>query len=137
MKKMLYILLGCAALGLGALGAALPLLPAFPFLMLAAFCFARSSPRLNSWFLSTSLYQNNLESFVKGKGMTVRAKLRVVGAITLTMAVGYAMMGRVPVGRAVLVAVWVCHLLYFAFGVRTLRPQPAAPALPGEEGPAR
>ena len=46
-KKALYILLGCIGVGLGALGAALPLLPAFPFLLLAAFCFAKSSQRLN------------------------------------------------------------------------------------------
>lgn len=39
MKKVLYILLGCISLALGAVGAVLPLLPAFPFLMLAAFCF--------------------------------------------------------------------------------------------------
>lgn len=41
-KKMLYIILGCAGVGLGEVGAFLLLLPAFPFLMLAAFCFARS-----------------------------------------------------------------------------------------------
>ena len=129
MKKLLYILLGCLGLGLGALGAALPLLPAFPFLMLAAFCFARSSARLNDWFLSTRLYRDNLESFVRGNGMTRRTKLRIVGVVTLTMAIGFAAMGRVPVGRAVLVVVWVCHVLYFAFGVRTLHPEqlPFAP----------
>ena len=42
--KLFYVILGCIGLGLGAVGAAVPLLPAFPFLMLAAFCFARSSP---------------------------------------------------------------------------------------------
>ena len=43
MKKILYMILGCVSVGLGAVGAMIPMLPAFPFLMLAAFCFARSS----------------------------------------------------------------------------------------------
>ena len=120
MKKVLYVVLGCIGLGLGALGAALPLLPAFPFLMLSAFCFARSSEKLHSWFTSTRLYKNNLESFVRGKGMTWRTKLRIMGVVTLTMAFGFAMMGRVPVGRIILAIVWVCHILYFVFGIRTI-----------------
>ena len=120
MKKVLYIMLGCIGLGLGALGAALPLLPAFPFLMLSAFCFARSSEKLHSWFVSTKLYKNNLESFVRGRGMTWRTKLRIMAVVTLTMAFGFAMMGRVPVGRIILAIVWVCHILYFIFGIRTI-----------------
>ena len=51
MKKLLYLAGGFIGLGLGALGAALPLLPAFPFLLLAAYCFARSSERLHRWFV--------------------------------------------------------------------------------------
>ena len=130
MKKVLYIILGCIGLGLGALGAALPLLPAFPFLMLSAFCFARSSERLHSWFTSTRLYKNNLESFVRGRGMTWRTKLRIMAVVTLTMAFGFAMMGRVPVGRVILAVVWLCHILYFIFGIRTI---PAALAEPEAE----
>lgn len=45
-KRILYITLGCLGVGLGALGAVLPLLPAFPFLLLAAFCSGRSSEKL-------------------------------------------------------------------------------------------
>ena len=45
-KKLLYVILGCIGLALGAVGAVLPLLPAFPFLLLAAFCFAKSSEKL-------------------------------------------------------------------------------------------
>ena len=119
MKKIIYIVVGCIGVGLGALGAALPLLPAFPFLMLAAFCFGRSSERLNNWFIGTKLYKNNLESFVKGKGMTRATKIRIMLIVTVTMAIGFAMMGRVPVGRWILAAVWVGHILYFLFGVKT------------------
>ena len=61
-------------MGLGAVGAVLPLLPAFPFLLLAAFCFARSSERLDGWFKGTKLYKENQESFVQGNGMTKKTK---------------------------------------------------------------
>ena len=56
-KKIIYIVVGCLGVGLGAVGAVLPLLPAFPFLLLAAFCFAKSSERLHNWFTSTKLYK--------------------------------------------------------------------------------
>lgn len=117
-RKVLYVIVGCIGLGLGALGAALPLLPAFPFLMLAAFCFARSSEKLDNWFRNTKLYKNNLESFVQGRGMTKKTKIKTMITVTLLMSVGFAMMGSVPVGRIVLACVWVFHIIYFAFGVK-------------------
>lgn len=69
-KKIIYIAFGILGLGVGALGVVLPLLPAFPFLMLAAFCFGKSSKKLDRWFKGTKLYKNNLETYVKGQGMT-------------------------------------------------------------------
>lgn len=42
-RKMIYLIVGCISLALGALGAIMPLLPAFPFLLLATCCFAKSS----------------------------------------------------------------------------------------------
>ena len=89
LKKMVYLVLGCLGLALGAVGAAVPLLPAFPFLMLAAFCFAKSSERLHTWFIGTKLYRNNLESFVKGQGMTWKTKIRIMVLVTLTMSIGF------------------------------------------------
>lgn len=56
-KKILYITLGCIGVGLGAV---LPLLPAFPFLLLATFCFGKSSEKLHAWFTGTRLYKDNL-----------------------------------------------------------------------------
>lgn len=120
-KKILFIVLGCIGLGLGAIGAVVPLLPAFPFLLLAAYSFARSSERLHSWFINTKLYKNNLESYVKGRGMTKRTKVRIMITVTVLMTFGFVMMHQVPVGRIVLAAVWLFHIFYFAFGVKTLK----------------
>ena len=92
LKKVFFVILGCLGLGLGALGAVLPLLPAFPFLMLAAFCFAKSSEKLHNWFTSTRLYKKNLESFVQGKGMTVKTKVRIMLTVTILMSIGFIMM---------------------------------------------
>lgn len=121
LKKFLYVVLGCAGVGLGALGAVLPLLPAFPFLLLAAFCFARSSERLHNWFTGTKLYKNNLESYVKGKGMTRKTKVKIMVTVTVLMSVGFIMMHQIVVGRIVLACVWVFHILYFIFGVKTIK----------------
>mgnify|MGYP004660183305 CR=1 FL=1 len=121
LKKVFLVILGCIGLGFGALGAVLPLLPAFPFLMLAAFCFAKSSEKLHNWFTSTRLYKKNLESFVQGKGMTVKTKVRIMLTVTILMSIGFIMMHAVPVGRIVLGIVWLCHVLYFIFGIKTLK----------------
>lgn len=120
-KRILFIVLGCIGLGLGAVGAVVPLLPAFPFLLLAAYSFARSSERLHSWFINTKLYKNNLESYVKGRSMTKRTKVRIMITVTVLMTFGFVMMHQVPVGRIVLAAVWLFHIFYFAFGVKTLK----------------
>ena len=124
-KKIVYIILGCLGLGIGAVGAVLPLLPAFPFLLLAAFCFAKSSERLHNWFVSTKLYKDNLESYVAGKGMTKATKIRIMVTVTLLMTIGFVMMHQVPVGRIVLACVWVFHVVYFAVGVKTLKVETA------------
>lgn len=119
-KKILFMLLGFIGLILGAAGAVLPLLPAFPFLLLAAFSFAKSSEKLHNWFSSTKLYKNNLETYVKGDGMTWKTKVRIMIMVTVLMSIGFIMMHQVPVGRIVLGGVWIFHILYFSFGVKSI-----------------
>ena len=122
MKKNLYIILGCVGIGMGAIGAALPILPTFPFLMLAAFCFARSSKKLDMWFKSTKLYQDNLADYVNGKGMTRKTKCRIMLIVTLLMSIGFLMMGLkgIVIGCIVLGIVWIFHVAYFIFGIKTI-----------------
>jgi uncharacterized membrane protein YbaN (DUF454 family) len=129
MKKMIYMILGCFGVGMGAVGAIIPVLPTFPFLMLAAFCFARSSEKLDCWFKNTKLYKANLEDLAAGRGMTVKAKVRVMVTVTLLMSVGFLMMGMAGIltGCIILGCVWVFHIIYFIFGIKTI---PATEAIP-------
>ena len=125
MKKILLITAGCLGVALGAVGAVLPMLPAFPFLMLAAICFGKSSEKLDRWFKGTKLYKNNLETFVKGQGMTRKTKIKVMVTVTIRMSIGFAMMFRkaVYVPCVILGIVWLFHIIYFTFGVKNFRPE--------------
>ena len=100
----------------------LPILPTVPFLALAAFCFAKSSDRLNNWLINTKFYQNNLADFKAGKGMTVKTKTRILVTVTLVMVIGLVamLMKGVIVGSIVLVIVWLGHIYYFGYKVKTL-----------------
>lgn len=130
MKKVIYIILGCIGVGLGAVGAVVPMLPAFPFLLLAAFCFARSSGKLERWFKGTKLYRDNLADYVAGRGMTWKTKIRIMITVTLLMAIGFTMMAlkSVVIGCAVLACVWAFHIIYFVWGIKTIpvNKEPAA-----------
>ena len=106
---------------LGMVGVVLPILPTTPFILVAAFCFARSSDRLNSWFKGTKVYKMVLEGYMTKRSMTLRAKLTILVPVTALLAVGFAMMSNVPVGRAIVAIVWVGHIVYFGFIVKTDR----------------
>ncbi len=110
---------GFLCFALAVLGSVLPIIPTTPFLLAAAFCFAKSSRRLDAWFKSTKLYHKVLEGYVTSRTMTPKAKLSILGPVTLLLGISFALMGEVPVGRVVVALVWIGHIVYFGFIVKT------------------
>ena len=119
-KKLLYVILGCIGLALGAWGLYCRFFRRFRFCFWRRFALP-SSEKLHRWFTGTKLYKNNLESYVKGQGMTWKTKIRIMITVTVLMSIGFIMMHAVPVGRIVLACVWVFHILYFVFRVKTIK----------------
>ena len=122
LKQIIFLIIGCLSLALGCVGIVLPILPTVPFFLLTVFCFANSSQKLHDWFIGTQMYKKHLESFVQKKGMTVRTKATILPSVTGMMAVGFLLMLRkgIIVPCVILAVVWVCHLVYFLFGVKTI-----------------
>lgn len=122
MKKIVYCFLECVCFALGGICAVLPILPTVLFLLLAAFCFARSSERLHAWFRETKLYKENLEDYVVGNEMRKQAKIRIMCTVTVLMSIGFILMSSkgVYIGCIVLACVWILHILYFCFKVKMI-----------------
>lgn len=122
LSKIIYTIIGCLSLALGSVGAVLPILPTVPFLMLSALCFAKSSEKLNAWFKQTKIYKNNLESYVRGEGMTMRTKTKILLTVTALMAVAFVVMlsKKVYIGCIALSIVWLVHILYFTLAIKTI-----------------
>ncbi len=70
LQRYLLLLVGWLATALGILGAFLPLLPTVPFLLLASYCFARSSARWHHWLRTNRLVGPILINYLERQGLT-------------------------------------------------------------------
>ncbi|MEP5152910.1 YbaN family protein [Planktotalea sp.] len=73
--RAFWLILGGAALLLGALGVALPVLPTTPFVILAAFAFGKSSPRLHQWLINLPAFGPMIKDWEAHGAIPVRAKM--------------------------------------------------------------
>jgi len=81
--RWMLLLSGFMFLGLGALGVILPVLPTTPFVLVAAACFARSSPRFHNWLLANRVFGPLILDWQEHRGVSRRAKISSVTAMTV------------------------------------------------------
>ena len=90
--RILWLITGLFALALGLLGIVLPLLPTVPFLLLAAFCFSRSSTRLHDWLLDHPIYGSHIKDWRERGAIHLNAKrwatVMMIAAFALSIGLG-------------------------------------------------
>jgi len=103
---MILVSLGLINVLLGGAGILLPLLPTTPFLLLAAYLFAKSDERFYDWLLNQRHLGPYIHAFRGKTGLTRAQKIRIATSITIAMGVSIYL---TPINtvRCLLVVFWV------------------------------
>lgn len=118
MKKIMYIALGILAISIGAVVRFIPGIPTTPFLLLALFCFNKSSERLSTWLKNTYLYRKYLENYIKNRTMTLRQKLTIQIFASIMMIISFITVENL-IFRIAMVVLFVAHHYVFVFRIKT------------------
>ncbi len=113
LKKHLLAAGGTLSLGLGIAGMFLPVLPTTPFLLLAAYCYLRSSKRLYDRLMSNRLLGGYIRNYLQYRAVSRNAKIASLAALWVSLSVSFAVIGSAAV-RLVLVLAGIgvtVHLL--------------------------
>ena len=111
MPPVILTIIGWLAVALGTLGVFLPLLPTTPFILLAAWCFARSSPRFHQWLLYRSWFGGYLRPWQQYRAMPRGAKPRAIAMIVVTFAISLWLVKLTWV-RIMLLVILACLLIF-------------------------
>ena len=117
--RIVWLLIGFLAMGLGAVGVVLPVLPTTPFLLLASFCLAKGSARFHRWFTGTKLYKKHLESFVENRTMTLKTKFSLLIPASCMLLLAFLAMQNVY-GRVFIIFLILFKYVYFFTRIRTV-----------------
>lgn len=123
MKKIvngLCIVFGFIMIGLGVVGIILPVLPATPFLILAAILFAKGSQRFHTWFLNTGLYKKYVEPAMGKKAMDKNSKIKAMVTLFIIFTVSIILVPIWPV-KVIILLVALFHFYYFGFKIKTAK----------------
>ncbi len=118
--KYIYTLLGFLFTLLGAIGVVLPILPTTPFLLLAAFFFARGSKRFHDWFVQTKLYKEYLETFVAERSMRLKAKVYTLSLATFMLMFPLFLIDNMYI-KIIILCVILFKYYYFFTRIKTIK----------------
>lgn len=117
--KIIYISLGLLFVGIGAVGAFVPILPTTPFLLLASFFFSKGSEKFEKWFKQTKLYKNYLEEFLTNRSMKLSTKIKLLSLATSVLLFSGYLVKIIPF-RIFIGIVIVYLYYYFIFRIKTI-----------------
>ena len=106
LKKKIYICVGLLAVGLGIIGAFLPVMPTVPFLLVALFCFERSSKKYHDMILNNKYFGKVLRDYYEGRGLTTSVKIKAVLFLSCGMGFSVYRVHNLHL-RIMLVLIWV------------------------------
>jgi uncharacterized protein len=110
--RVLYVIFGTLFLGIGVLGAILPVLPTTPFLLLTTYFYAKGSKKFHQWFISTKLYKKHLESFVRDKSMTRKQKWTLMIITDMMLIISYVLVSIFAVKIFIILLIFLKHLYF-------------------------
>lgn len=116
MLKWFLVAVGCVSLALGAAGVLLPILPTTPFLLLAAFCFARSSQRLHGYLINHRVFGTYIGNYYN-HAMTPSHKARTLAVLWFGIIVSVLLIGK-------LIPAIILPLIAAAVSTHLIRLQP-------------
>lgn len=120
-RKAILIFFGTVFVGLGVLGMFLPLVPTTVFLLLAAYCYSRSSERFHNWLLNNRWCGKYIKDYQEGRGMTATHKFRAILLLWASIGFSIWMVG----GRfwlALLLAAIAVGVTAHVLWIKTYRP---------------
>jgi len=93
-KRIAWLLLGCICVGIGTIGVFVPLLPTTSFMLVAAFAFARSSPKLHNWLITHKVFGPLITDWQSHRAISSKAKFTSV--LSMVAVVGISAIFQVP-----------------------------------------
>ena len=109
--RIIWTVFGLLALVLGGIGVVLPLLPTTPFVILAAFCFSKSSPRLRNWLLTHGIFGPLIQDWEATGAIAPRFKVIACCAMVLAFGLSLAL-GLRPLILGIQAVCLSCAALY-------------------------